>query len=494
MRLATPMAAMRLGIATIYQELDLVNDLTVAENITLGHEPSRLGFAERRTERNAAVALLEAPRPPGDLPERRRRDPVGRRQADRQHGESAVPRREADDHGRAVRRPRPGRGRPAVRGDPGPDRQRRRRHLHLAPARGDPGDRRSGDRAQGRPHGGHRPAGQDHPHRRCHPADDGPHHRVRLPAAQRAGRSPAPRCSTCRASRGAGEFEDVTFTVHAGEVVGLAGLVGSGRSEILETVYGARRFEAGLRAASTASHCAAGSVPAAVDAGVGLCPEERKSQALLLDQTVVSNVTLPSLRRFAVGPFMRRSQGGAGSRQRDPEPGRAPGGSAARRAHPLGRQPAEGRARALAAQGLPGAAARRADARRRRRRPERALRPHPQPGRLRGRRRSWSAARCPRCSACPTGCWSCVMAASSTTARQARSKSPMCSDSSWREAHDERFDSDRRRRPVRHPSARDDSRRRGVGPHGDLPRIGRPQPRPRRGPGHPDHRRHRHRR
>ena len=53
-KLATPMAAMRLGIATIYQELDLVNDLTVAENITLGHEPSRLGFAERRSERNSA--------------------------------------------------------------------------------------------------------------------------------------------------------------------------------------------------------------------------------------------------------------------------------------------------------------------------------------------------------------------------------------------------------------------------------------------------------
>ncbi len=177
---------MRLGIATIYQELDLVNDLTVAENIFLGHEPSRWGSPSadrsgtRRWRCSSASAIRRSPRAQSS-------GPAGCRQADRQHGAGAVPRREADDHGRAVGRPRPGRGRPAVRGDPGPDRQWRRRHLHLPPTRGDPRDRRPRDRAQGRAHGGHGPPGQDHPHRRCHPADDGPHDRVRLPAAQRTG-------------------------------------------------------------------------------------------------------------------------------------------------------------------------------------------------------------------------------------------------------------------------------------------------------------------
>lgn len=54
--LSSPIAAMRLGIATIYQELDLVEGLSVAENIFLGHEPTSAGFVVRTRE--------AAPRPP----------------------------------------------------------------------------------------------------------------------------------------------------------------------------------------------------------------------------------------------------------------------------------------------------------------------------------------------------------------------------------------------------------------------------------------------
>ncbi|MFD1503732.1 sugar ABC transporter ATP-binding protein, partial [Streptosporangium lutulentum] len=52
-------AAIKLGISTIYQELDLVDGLSVAENIFLGHEMARLGFVSRGEANRAARGLLE---------------------------------------------------------------------------------------------------------------------------------------------------------------------------------------------------------------------------------------------------------------------------------------------------------------------------------------------------------------------------------------------------------------------------------------------------
>jgi ribose transport system ATP-binding protein len=101
------------------------------------------------------------------------------------------------------------------------------------------------------------------------------------------------------------KFADVSFSVRAGEIVGLAGLVGSGRSEILETVYGARRGHGSVSVDGT--RLRAGSVGAAVKAGIGLAPEERKSQGLLLDQAIYRNITVSSLGRFAKGGFLDSS-------------------------------------------------------------------------------------------------------------------------------------------------------------------------------------------
>ena len=100
-----------------------------------------------------------------------------------------------------------------------------------------------------------------------------------------------------------GVFEDVSFEVRSGQILGLAGLVGAGRSEILETLYGARPAAAGTvrvhgRPVRT------GSVARAVGRSIGLAPEERKSQGLLLDQPVYRNITLSAFARFARGGFL----------------------------------------------------------------------------------------------------------------------------------------------------------------------------------------------
>jgi ribose transport system ATP-binding protein len=89
----------------------------------------------------------------------------------------------------------------------------------------------------------------------------------------------------------------VSLQVHAGEVVGLGGLVGSGRTELLHLIYGLDHPEEGevlvegkpLR--STPRH--------AIRQGLGLAPEDRKSQALVLDWSTTKNVTIADLNRFS---------------------------------------------------------------------------------------------------------------------------------------------------------------------------------------------------
>ena len=102
-------------------------------------------------------------------------------------------------------------------------------------------------------------------------------------------------------------FAGVDLTVHAGEIVGLAGLVGAGRSEIVETMYGGRRATSGTVTVD-GKRLRRGSVTSAVRAGVGLAPEERKSQGLLLDEAVYRNITMSSMTRFSRFGFLDRGE------------------------------------------------------------------------------------------------------------------------------------------------------------------------------------------
>jgi len=100
-----------------------------------------------------------------------------------------------------------------------------------------------------------------------------------------------------------GLFSDVNFTVQAGEIVGLAGLVGSGRSEIIETIYGARHPTHGSVTVK-GEVLKPGSISSAVNAHMGLSPEERKSQGLILGEPIYRNVTLSAFSRFAKRGFL----------------------------------------------------------------------------------------------------------------------------------------------------------------------------------------------
>jgi ribose transport system ATP-binding protein len=98
-------------------------------------------------------------------------------------------------------------------------------------------------------------------------------------------------------TRGA-RVRGVSFEVRAGEILGLAGLVGSGRTETLRAIFGADRPEAGRVRRHDGPPLAIREPRDAVRAGIGLVPEDRRHQALLLDQPVRANMTLTVLRRL----------------------------------------------------------------------------------------------------------------------------------------------------------------------------------------------------
>jgi len=104
-----------------------------------------------------------------------------------------------------------------------------------------------------------------------------------------------------------GVLHDIAFTVHAGEVVGLAGLVGAGRTEIARCLFGAdRSTTADIRI--DGAPFVPSSPGAAIRAGIGFVTEDRKDQGLLLSRSVRENASLASLRALSQFGFIRRRQ------------------------------------------------------------------------------------------------------------------------------------------------------------------------------------------
>ncbi len=92
---------------------------------------------------------------------------------------------------------------------------------------------------------------------------------------------------------------DLSIEVKAGEILGFAGLVGAGRTELARIIFGADRCDRGVLYLDGAELRPLRSPKEAIRAGIALVPEDRKQQGCFLEQSISQNLTLPSLKRIA---------------------------------------------------------------------------------------------------------------------------------------------------------------------------------------------------
>lgn len=104
-----------------------------------------------------------------------------------------------------------------------------------------------------------------------------------------------------------GPLRDVSFTAHAGEILGIAGLVGSGRSSLLQTLFGAHHPASGELVLEGAPYAPA-NVAVAMASGVGMVPENRVREAAFMDRTVRENLAVAMLREYWAKKWMPRSR------------------------------------------------------------------------------------------------------------------------------------------------------------------------------------------
>ena len=300
----SPREAIVRGIVLIAQELSIAPALSVAENVFLGTEPRRAGFVARRALRRrydelAAAAGFELS---GDLPGR------GLRTADQQKVEilralcrdarlivmdeptAALPRPDADRLYQVVRRLAAGGTtivlvshflREVAELADEVTILRDGRLVRTAPA-ADETEETMLSSMLGRSLGTAFPA-------------------------RRPVRAQAPIVLQARGLSAPG-VHDVSLDVRAGEILGLAGLVGSGRTELARALCRAQRVTAGT--VSVAGAPLTGQGPwAALRAGLAMIPESRKEQGLMLGRPIAENVSLASLTRLSdLGLVRRRAE------------------------------------------------------------------------------------------------------------------------------------------------------------------------------------------
>jgi ribose transport system ATP-binding protein len=305
-----PSAAIDRGVATIYQELDLVADLSVADNIFLGHELRRFGFLDRRRMRRETAALLARVNHPQISAGTFVRDL-------RPAGQQIVSIARSLSHDVRL----------LIMDEPSAILDDKEVETLFDVVRRLAADgvgvvyishrldeiRTIGDRvtvlSEGETVASGLPATTT--------ADELVTRMVGRKLEQLFPARPAGGDAVILEVRDVQRLPDVkraSFQLRAGEVLGIAGLVGSGRSELLRAVCGVDRRDSGEVLIDGVA-LPPGRPDKAIAAGLGLAPEDRKSQALLLEWNLTKNVTLPDVGRFQRGLIRVRAERAAAEAQ-----------------------------------------------------------------------------------------------------------------------------------------------------------------------------------
>jgi ABC-type sugar transport system ATPase subunit len=100
-----------------------------------------------------------------------------------------------------------------------------------------------------------------------------------------------------------GSFAEVSFQLRRGEILGIGGLIGAGRTELLEAIFGLRKSRGVVRLHG--KDLLGLSSPKLVDEGLGLVPEDRKRHGLVLSMNCRENISLPTLGHLSTAGFVR---------------------------------------------------------------------------------------------------------------------------------------------------------------------------------------------
>ena len=297
-----PAGSLSAGVATIYQELDLVPDLTVAQSIFLGHEPRRRGLLDLDKMAADASALLERLGHTGIPP--------------RAFIKSLRP---AAQQVVSIARALSGDVRLLIMDEPSAilDEEEIETLFGVVRRLTDEGVgviyishrleeiRRIGNRVTVLAEGRTTATGI--------PATTATEELVRLMIGRRVEQLYPARATSsgqvvleAKGLRKLPMVREATLTVHAGEVVGLGGLIGAGRSELLGLIYGMDTPDEG-EVVVDGKPLPPGSPGAAIRAGLGLAPEDRKSQGLVLDWSLTKNASLSDIGRFTRGGLINIS-------------------------------------------------------------------------------------------------------------------------------------------------------------------------------------------